>query len=213
MDVKSFLSRLPYQEGKTVQYEGQTYNAPYESLILNGTYIQGLRENVKRLALLDSIITEYGVTRGSLLDIGSNLGTTANFFRQSFKDVCAVEGDRVYADLSRELHPGLNVTWMNLNVFPLSSTIRRTFSVVTALSMIEYIEDKQSFVHDLWRATEKLCIVEGHSEDIYPRGRDKEYEALLRSQEWTVIRRPELTDPGINAPAHSVGRPLWVCCK
>lgn len=213
MDLKAILARLPYQEGRTITFEGVRYNAPYETLNVEGTIIQGLRENHKRLLFLDSLITEYGAPRESLLDIGSNLGTTANHFRQSFQEVHAIEGDKVYVDLSRELHLGLNVTWLNLNAFPLTSVIRRTFSVVTALSMIEYIEDKPAFVHDLYRTTEKLCIVEGHSEDIFPRGRDVEYETLLKAERWTVIRRPELTDPGINAPAHSVGRPLWVCLK
>lgn len=212
MDLKSILSRLPNQEDRTVTLDGVTYNAPYETLTIDGVTVQGLRENEKRLALLDAIITEYKATREALLDIGSNLGTTANYFRQSFNFVAAIEGDKTYVDLSKDIHPGLNVFWLNLNAFPLSTVTRRRYSVVTALSMIEYIDDKAAFVRDLYNTTDYLCIVEGHSEDIH-RGRDVEYESLLKTMDWNVIRRPELTDPGINAPAHSIGRPLWVCIK
>ncbi len=213
MGIKEILAQLPYQEGRMVTYEGVRYNAPYETITIGDVTIEGLRENTKRLPLLESIIQEYKAPQESLLDIGSNLGTTAAYFRPRFREVCAIEGDKTYVDLSKEIHPGLNVMWLNLNVFPLTNTIRSRFSVVTALSMIEYIDDKAAFVHDLWKVTENLCIVEGHSEDIIPRGRDTEYEALLKTQAWEVVRRPELTDPGLNAPAHSVGRPLWVCMK
>lgn len=213
MELTSILRQFPPQDtGFTFKYQGQTYNKPYETLMLDGHEIQGLRENKVRLPLLDSIITEYTSHRDSYLDIGSNLGTVPNHFRKSFREVFGVEGDGHYMNLAKQIYPGLGIMHMNLNQVRLTHVIRRKFDVITALSMIEYIIGKKEFVQDLYDLTQYVCIVEGHSEDIH-RGTDKEYEALLKTQPWTVIRRPELTDPGINAPSHSVGRPLWVMVK
>jgi len=83
---------------------------------------------------------------------------------------------------------------------------------VTSLSMIEYINDKESFVQDLFNHTRLICIVEGHSEDIR-KGLDEKYEKILKSQSWDVTRCPFLTEAGTNAPPASKGRPLWICKK
>lgn len=213
-DIKSILRRLPPQDGDlTVEYEGQRYPMPYETLKIGGVTIQGVRENAGRFHLLESLLAPVQRKR-SLLDIGSNLGTTATHFAQHFEQVTGIEAQLLYHTLSRELWPDVRFIHSDLNRTTLGRLMGgETFSVVLALSMIEYIRDKRTFVEDLYRATEQVCIVEGHSETIYPKGLDGEYEALLKSQPWTVTRRPELTDNGLNAPRHCVGRPIWVCTK
>lgn len=215
MDLKAILRRLPPQDGDLkITFEGGVYNMPYETLTIGDHTIPGVRENLSRLALLDRLLTQYGVKRESLLDVGSNLGTTADHFANSFGLVTGIEAQAVYHSLSLDLWAGVRFIHSDLNYTTLGRLLGgEVFSAVLALSVIEYIRDKQTFVEDLFNATEQVCIVEGHSETIYPKGLDGEYEALLKTQPWTVTRIPELTDNGLNAPLHCVGRPVWVCAK
>lgn len=215
MDLRSLLSRLPPQDGNlTIEYQGGRYPMPYETMVIDGETIPGVRENASRLALLDRILTEHRVRRNSLLDIGCNLGTTAAHFSKRFDRVTGIEAQLVYHTLARELWPDVRFIHSDLNRTTLGRLMGgETFSVVLALSMIEYIRDKPRFVEGIYRATEQICIVEGHSETVYPKALDGEYEALLKAMPWMVTRRPELTDNGLNAPAHCIGRPIWVCVK
>lgn len=214
MDLKSILRRLPPQDGNlTVTYDGETYPMPYETLRAGNIVIPGVRENIRRLALLESLLADVQ-PKFSLLDIGSNMGTTAGHFAKSFDRVTGIEAQAVYHGLAVDLFPGVTFIHADINLAPLAGiTGGRVYSAVLALSMIEYIHDKRTFVEDLFKATEQVCIVEGHSEDIYPRQRHKVYEDLLKTQSWTVERLQEVTDPGLNAPKWSLGRPVWVCRK
>jgi hypothetical protein len=217
VEITSFLRQLPPIDGGfRVQLGGpgsESFNMPYETLTIDGQEIQGLRENKFRLSLLDSILNEHQVHRHSLLDIGSNLGTTLAYFRPSFKEVYGLEGDMVFFRLCLQLYPDLPIYPCKIQKLSSLKTIaRRTFSAVFALSMIEYVPDKFQFASDLFEITQKICIVEGHSEDIH-KGVDRVYEEILKDLPWTVTRRPELTDPGLNAPKHSRGRPVWTCVK
>lgn len=213
-DIKSILRRLPPQDGDLiVEYDGLRYNMPYETLRIGGVTIPGVRENEARFRLLEGILAPVQ-PKYSLLDIGCNLGTTAGHFAQYFDRVTGIEAQAIYCGLAKELHPGVEFHLADINRASLAGIIgARVYSVVLALSMIEYIQDKRTFVEDLYRATEQVCIVEGHAEDIYPRQRHHHYEALLETQPWTVERLPVNTDPGLNAPKHSQGRPIWVCRK
>jgi SAM-dependent methyltransferase len=214
MDLKTILRRLPPQDGGlTVAYGGETFPMPYETLTVGKETIPGVRENAERFRLLDICLA--GVQpKHSLLDIGCNMGTTAARFSQTFDHVVGIEAQAVYHGIARDLYPHAHFIHADLNRSPLRDvTGGRVFSVVLALSMIEYIQDKRTFVEDLYQATEQVCVVEGHSEDIYPRQRHLQYEALLKSQPWTVERLPVNTDPGLNAPKWSQGRPVWVCRK
>lgn len=214
MDLKSILRRLPPQDGDlTVEFEGIQYPMPYETLRIGNEVVPGVRENEERLWLFEKVLS--GIRdRFSLLDIGCNLGTTADHFSRSFSLVMGIEAQPIYYNLASELFPNVRFILANVNRGGLKSIIgERKFSAVLALSMIEYIEDKKTFVSDLFNATEQVCIVEGHSEDIYPRQRDVQYEALLKTQPWTVERLPVVTDAGLNAPKWSKGRPVWVCRK
>ena len=214
MDLKTLLRRLPPQDGDlTVEVDGVCYPMPYETLSIEGREIKGVRENRFRFALLHKLMAGVHPCF-SLLDIGSNMGTTAAHFAQSFDQVTGIEAQLVYHSLARELWPHVRFIHSDLNRTTLGRLMGgEKFSVVLALSMIEYIRDKETFVRDLYNATEQVCIVEGHSEDIYPRQRHLQYEALLKTQAWTVERCQENTDPGLNAPKWSQGRPVWVCRK
>jgi hypothetical protein len=137
-------------------------------------------------------------------------------FDHIFEEVYGVDADWYYVEQCRYLYPDLesSFTLGDLNVTRLTDIFSSSKDVVTALSMIEYIDDKQAFVGDLFSLTNELCIVEGHSESIEC-GADAVYDSLLRTQNWEVEKLPITTDAGYNAPeaTKNIGRPLWICKK
>lgn len=212
MTTEQFLSQLNPDrvEQHRINYKGQVFARPYQTVFINGEEIPGLREMKQRFALFKSIFDENKVNYTSYLDVGCNLSYFPRQFSQFFGDVTGVEYDSYYINLVRQLYPQLNVIQNDLNQKRLSQLFNRKFECITALSMIEYIHDKHSFVKDLYDLSEKVVIVEGHSLDIN-NGNDNHYEAILRTQPWSVTRIPTLTDNGINAPPEAKGRPVWVC--
>lgn len=213
MGLKDILRMLPPQDqGLTVQYGGETFPMPYQSFTYKGEEVQGLRENRIRIRMFEKIFQECQVPRLSLLDIGSNMGTIAAHFQTSFDSVYGIECDPIYLDISAKLYPYLKAIPADLNSMLLAACAPHADAVL-CLSMIENIKDMDSFIRDLFLITGRICIVEGHSETIYPKQLHYEYEHLLKKQPWKVARWPELTDAGLNAPVHSVGRPVWICVK
>lgn len=211
--LSMFPSRLV--EGRTFIYNGNTYYMPYETIFINGEKIDGLRKNIDRSELFDKILSEKKIDYDSHLDVGSNLGFFVQHFSKKFKINYGVELEEFYTNMCNNiLYPDLNGRFINnnLNYKPLSEIFKQKFNLITALSMIEYIDNKQKFVDELYNLTQQVCIVEGHSEDITKK-LDITYEKLLLSKDWEVERYPVLTDPGINAPQGSPGRPLWICTK
>ena len=212
VSVPEYLTKLQQFENFQIEFEGSTYPMPYSTMVIQDHKLQGLRENEERLVLFDKIIDEYVDDKNSYLDVGSNQGVFVRHFNDQFENVAGVEASPYYIDLCRFLYSDMDVfTHADLNQQPLSSLFSEPVDVITSLSMIEYIHDKKAFVEDLYNLTGKICIVEGHSED-FAKNLDHVYEGFLTSQDWTVVRRPEVTDPGLNAPP-SAGRPLWVCIK
>lgn len=219
-EIKDILSSFDasHVEGRTYIYRGSQYFIPYQTIMLqaegdeNITLISGLREMFDREKLLRSIFDQLKVKGKSYLDVGCNLAYFPCVFRDKFKKTAGIDGDVYYVNLAKRLYPDLQITFLDLNRQSLKTLPDAPFEVVTALSMIEYVHDRQSFVSDLFSITEKVCIVEGHSMDI-PDGKDTYYEDLLKKEAWHVKRMPILTDAGINAPSQSPGRPLWVCTK
>lgn len=216
MKTEEILSLFPSHlvENRTIEYNGNTYFQPYESIYINGELINGLRKNTDRAKIFDDILSHSNITINSHLDVGSNLGFFVHHFSSKVQRSCGVELEKFYVQMCNILYPELkNVFIQNdINQKNLRNLLTDKFDLVTSLSMIEYINDKKTFVEDLFNLTNKICIVEGHSEDIQ-KGLDKEYESLLLTQNWQVFRYPFLTDPGINAPSSSKGRPLWICTK
>jgi len=198
-------------EGRTFEFQGRPYAIPYQDIVIDGVKIKGLREVDSRIIDIMGIIIGAGLEIKSAVDIGSNTGAIIARFGEflGLKNVMGVEPDSYYVKLSQEIFPGLNIRLGYLHQMDFASM---GADLVTALSMIEYVTDKPKFVHDLFRLTNKICIVEGHSEDI-KLGIDKVYEKLLKQEKWAVIRHSKLTDAGLNAPSDSPGRPLWYCIK
>jgi len=201
-------------EYHTIDYKGKKYWMPYVTFEINGETIPGLRKGKERAILLESIMREYKIKFKTYLDVGCNMGYFVFYFSKKFKEVDGLDFSIGYLNFARTVYKEIadRFHYNDLNKISLSSwTNGRKFEVVTALSIIEYINDKSNFVKDLYDITERLCIVEGHSEDEI-KGLNIFYENLLKEQPWEVIRRPERTDAGINAPT-KIGRLLWVCLK
>ena len=214
MTSESFLSQLQGDrvEHHKMTYKGVEYAKPYQTIFLNGEEISGLREMKSRFDLIKSIFDENSIKYDSYLDIGCNLSYFPYRFSSHFKKVQGIEGDSYYVNLVKQLYPSLNILHNNLNDKPLREIIAAPVECITALSMIEYINNKDSFIKDLYNLSQNLVIVEGHSLDINS-GKDIYYESLLNKQPWTVTRHSILTDNGINAPKEAKGRPLWICKK
>ena len=218
VDVHDFLSRCRSDkvEGRTTTYEGKSYPIPYSTVKIQDTMIGGLRESEERVALIEKIIEEHSEGRSSYLDIGCNLGVFVRSYEHLFETVEGIDYDWHYIEMCRYLYPDIEDCFIlgNLNVKRLADLIAQPKDVITALSMIEYIDNKDAFVGDLYTLTSELCIVEGHSEDNI-KGLDKVYDSLLRTQDWEVEKLLVTTDAGFNAPetTKDAGRPLWICKK
>ena len=218
VDIHEFLSRCKRErvEGRTITHEGKEYAMPYSTVKIQDIVLSGLRENQERLSLFEKIIEDNSESRDSYLDIGSNLGVFVRSFDHIFQNVTGVDADRYYIEMCDFLYEeeDCNFILADLNIRRVTDFITSPCDVITALSMIEYINNKEQFVQDLYDLTNELCIVEGHSEDII-KGYDKKYEELLKSKNWKVQRADFTTDVGVNAPAatQETGRPLWICKK
>ena len=165
--------------------------------------------------LIERAINGRVKQKNSYLDVGSNMGIFVRYFSDNFEKVTGVEMEEYYITICKYLYPEISASFVqnNLNFARLTDIfIDEKFDVITALSMIEYIDKKEEFVSDLFALTRNICIVEGHSEDINL-GYDIAYENLLKAKDWNVERLEEMTDVGTNAPANTIGRPIWICTK
>ena len=218
VDIHQFLSQCEgkFVEGRTTQYEGKTYAIPYSTVVINNTKIVGLRENEKRLELLERTIDEHSSSRQSYMDIGCNIGVFVKYFSDKFSSVMGIDAEPYYINQAKFLFEDIKDSYVlnNLNTISLGSLVTEPIDVITSLSMIEYITNKKKFVKDLYSLTNELCIIEGHSEDI-KLGYDIIYENMLKKKDWEVTRLPDVTDAGINAPqdTQAKGRPIWICKK
>jgi hypothetical protein len=203
-------------EGRTLVYNGREYAIPYSTIKVQDILLPGLRENEKRLELFENIILENTSTRSTYLDIGCNLGVFVKSFNHLFEAVLGIDYDEYYIGQCRFLYPEMRDAFkvVDLNKNRIPEVIDRQVDVITALSMVEYIEDKKQFISDIYESVRELCIIEGHSEDIV-KGYDIEYEKIIMSFPWKVTRLEETTDVGVNAPVNTrpFGRPVWVCIK
>lgn len=218
VDPHAFLARCEATrvEHRTMDFEGHQYAIPYSTVQIGEHKLEGLRENEDRIDLLRNIISENAASPMVHLDVGSNLGVFVESLKDMFSASTGVDADPYYIDQCHFLYPTTASEFhlCDLNKTSLGEKFDSTFDVITALSMLEYIKDKETFINDLYKLTDQVCIVEGHSEDII-KGYDLKYEAMLEVEPWTVTRIEETTDVGINAPLATVqtGRPVWVCAK
>lgn len=217
VDIHEFLSRCDGSkvEHRRVEHEGRQYYIPYSTVKIQNKTIEGLRENGERIDLLRGIINDNVTDKNSYLDVGSNLGVFVKSLSDLFDSVNGVDYEDYYIGQSKFLYPEISDSFqrVDLNQTRLTEVFKgQKFSTITALSMIEYINDKPQFIQDLHGLTDGICIVEGHSEDI-KLGHDKKYELLLQGQPWSVERLSDTTDAGVNAPrdTQETGRPIWVC--
>ena len=198
-------------EYRRFHYDGKEYFFPYQNIQIEGVEFKGLRDMNDRAKLFTELFDKYEC-RESYLDVGCNLAYFPRLFSTRFAKVMGIDYDEYYVNMDHKLYPELDIVQHDLNRMRLTERFTEPFQAITALSMIEYINDRLTFVQDLYAITGKLCIIEGHSMDIHD-GLDIQYENLIKSQPWKVERLEQLTDAGINAPPQSKGRPIWICTK
>ena len=86
MTTEQFLSQLNPDrvEQHRINYKGQVFARPYQTVFINGEEIPGLREMKQRFALFKSIFDENKVNYASYLDVGCNLSYFPRQFSQFF---------------------------------------------------------------------------------------------------------------------------------
>lgn len=211
------LLRGDLVEGHTFKYGKQTFFRPYQTIVVNEEKINGLREDEERAELFKKIILDSKCELNSYLDIACNLGFFVNYFSSVFKKVCGIDMEDLYIKIHKLIYKKENMRFIhaNLNKMKLKYAVSpdKEYDVVTALSMIEYIDNKKEFIDFLFNMTKYICIIEGHTMDKNL-GHDEFYDQLIRSVTWKKVERfDNITDAGINAPTNNLGRPLWICYK
>lgn len=218
LSLEELLKTLPSQEGLQIRHNGKVYFRPYQTFTYKGETFEGLREMKERKQLFLDLIEQHKVnTSGSYLDIGCNMGFFPRVLSEVFSEVCGIDYNPYYTWFAKTVAPHLADSYFNydINSKGLKSFFgNETFDFITSLSMIEYINDKEQFVKDIFDLVKDdgLVVFEGHSMDIN-HGYDKKYENIIRSMPWKVERLSVLTDNGINAPREAKGRPVWTCTK
>lgn len=98
-----------------------------------------------------SILDEYGPGKGLLLDVGCAGGElSADFISRGYQYI-GVDAASVMIDRARSNAPGLIFHQAAADSLPLSGGSCR---VVTALGLIEYLEDPDDFIGEAWRVLE-----------------------------------------------------------
>lgn len=211
MNVHGFLSMLDIQhsDGHTITYGGTRYPAPYQSIEIGGEWVHGLRDTMRRVALIERYTID--VTKDAYLDIGCNLGAITVQVGRSFGSAWGIDKDPHLIDVCRVVHHEPNVEFDCCAVEDMRG--HYGFDLITALSMIENVRDHGAFVEKVYRmlAPNGAFVCEGHSADVSS-GRWLTWDTLLRGQKWEVYMLPERTDPGRNSP-YIEGRPVWICRK
>lgn len=98
-----------------------------------------------------NMLEEYGPGKGLLLDVGCAGGElSADFVSRGYQYV-GVDASSVMIDRARSNAPGLIFQQGTADCLPLSSGSCR---VVTALGLIDYLEDPDDFIGEAWRVLE-----------------------------------------------------------
>jgi 2-polyprenyl-3-methyl-5-hydroxy-6-metoxy-1,4-benzoquinol methylase len=209
--LHEILRQLPdYSDGLRYNLDGRDYPRPYQTIVIEGKLIRGLRLCIDRQEIFELWIKAYGIFKGTYLDIGCQLGFFPKQMSYIFDEVTGIDCSKPYINACKLLHPEIADRFILQDANDLRIVAKA--DVVTALSMIEYIIDKEKFVKELFEHTNQMLILEGHAPDM-ANGTDKVWEKLLTAHPWKQVAKwDELTEPGLNA-TYSKGRPIWICLK
>lgn len=210
-NIHQALRQLPdYSDGLRYNLDGKDYPRPYQTIIVEGKLIRGLRICLDRQDLFEALFKQFGIVKGTYLDIGCQLGFFVKQMSFIFSEVLGIDCSESYINSCKLLYPELKDSFVLQTADDLRTVPKA--DVITALSMIEYVLDKEKFVKELFEHTNQMCIIEGHAPDI-EKNIDYYWEMEIRKQPWQqVIRFEGLTEAGMNA-SYSKGRPIWICLK
>ena len=92
----------------------------------------------RRAILLDTLMRFSGASHNKLLDIGCGTGLNAMLFSGNGFLVTGLETSAVAIGLARAIAPSINILATS---FPSSLVPRDSYAVITALDVIEHIDD------------------------------------------------------------------------
>jgi len=97
----------------------------------------------RRAILLDTLMRFSGASHNKLLDIGCGTGLNAMLFSVNGFLVTGLETSAVAIGLARAIAPSINILATS---FPSSLVPRDSYAVITALDVIEHIDDDKGMI-------------------------------------------------------------------
>ena len=110
----------------------------------------------RRAILLDTLMRFSGASHNKLLDIGCGTGLNAMLFSGNGFWVTGLETSAVAIDLARAIAPSINILATS---FPSSLVPRDSYAVITALDVIEHIDDDMDMIRAVADALQPGGIV------------------------------------------------------
>lgn len=110
----------------------------------------------RRAILLDTLMRFSGASHNKLLDIGCGTGLNAMLFSENGFLVTGLETSAVAIGLARAIAPSINILATS---FPSSLVPRDSYEVITALDVIEHIDDDKGMIRAVADALQPGGIV------------------------------------------------------
>ena len=110
----------------------------------------------RRAILLDTLMRFSGASHNKLLDIGCGTGLNAMLFSVNGFLVTGLETSAVAIGLARAIAPSINILATS---FPSSLVARDSYAVITALDVIEHIDDDKGMIRAVADALQPGGIV------------------------------------------------------
>ena len=110
----------------------------------------------RRAILLDTLMRFSGASHNKLLDIGCGTGLNAMLFSVNGFLVTGLETSAVAIGLARAIAPSINILATS---FPSSLVPRDSYAVITALDVIEHIDDDKGMIRAVADALQPGGIV------------------------------------------------------
>ena len=110
----------------------------------------------RRAILLDTLMRFSGASHNKLLDIGCGTGLNAMLFSVNGFLVTGLETSAVAIGLARAIAPSINILATS---FPSSLVARDSYAVITALDVIEHIDDDKGMIRAVADALQPRGLV------------------------------------------------------
>lgn len=139
-ELKEKISRLS-------QFPHGLRKQNYQSYFLNGKYIKGSRDTLKRM---DVMKIPKDMTDKSILDLGCNLGSICcESYRRGAKKITGVDNEKDYIECARALalHNGYNINYMVMDMMDIRTSslylndyYKEPIDIIFALSLYKHVK-------------------------------------------------------------------------